>query len=233
MQNKELLIKKLRLNSNATDQEIYVAYTKLKNTYELVIVRTNDSDVKAMAEQKLRELEGLYDAGLGKVSFDISGDDGYDEIVKASYKLFSNGRAGEKECRIMIDKLKNTTMTSENYYLQAMLHLEINNGYPGCGEAKEAIENALTIEPGNEAYLALKKGIDSVIKAKIDHDEHQRRIKEEELRQQQEREAQLRKEEERERRRVLCGNICECMCECFGGLVQCICSCCSCCDDCY
>lgn len=232
MPNREILLKKLKLENGATDNEIKIAYEKLRHTYELVAISSTDNDVKQIAEKKLSELKALSDSVIGDINLEIVHDDEYGEIVKATYKLLENSHSNEKDISAMIDKLKNTTMTSENYYLQTLLYLEINNGFPGCENAKKTIENALVIEPNNEAYLALKKGIDSVIQAKIEYDEEQLRIQEEQLREQQERQKQLEAEAQAQKRRAICGGIFECICGCIGGFFQCVCSCCSCCDDC-
>ena len=46
MPNRELFLKKLRLDEDATDNEISVAYEKLRLTYELVAISSNDSGIK-------------------------------------------------------------------------------------------------------------------------------------------------------------------------------------------
>lgn len=232
MSDREILLKKLRLDSGADDNEIKVAYEKLKQTYELIVISSYDKDIKEIAEKKLRELEKLADSVIGGMSLKSVYEGQYDEIVRAAYKLLGNRNAKAEDLNDMIGKLENTTMTSENYYLQTLLYLEINNGFPGCEKAKQTIENALVIEPRNESYLALKKGIDAVIESKIEYDEELKRIKEEEERELLERQRREEKEAIWQRRRAMCGRLCECTCESLTGICQCICSCCSCCDDC-
>ncbi len=232
MTNKEQLLRKLRLNSDATDGQLKLAFEKLRHTYELVAISSNDEDIKKMAENKLRELTALAETVIGAVEIDMTYNDEYDEIIKAAHKLLENSRASVNERRIMLEKLNKTTMTSENYYLQTLIHLEINNGFPGCKEAKKTIENAIVIEPQNEAFLALREGIDSVIQAKIAYDEEQLRIQQLQLQEQQEKQKAAEAEARAQQRRAICGGIFECICGCIGGIFECVCSCCSCCDDC-
>ncbi len=229
MLNRETLLKKLRLTSSASDSEICSSYAKLKHTYELVSISSADEEIKKIAKSKLEDLE-RYMQFLPQVEVvsDSQGSE-YDKTVKAAYKMLEKGKANEGELNEMLRKLLNTTMTSENYYLQTLLYLEINNGFPGCEYAKKTIENALQIEPQNHAYLALKNGIDSVIQAKINYDEEQIRIKQQQLREEEERRQRLEREARVQQTRACCGEtatvICgifACFCECFS----------SCCDGC-
>lgn len=232
MPDRELLLKKLRLKMDASDDDVKIAYEKLKHTYELISISSSDNEIKQIAEKKLRELTALSCLVPQSVNWEFDRDDEYDEIVKAANRLLGNGHVKEKEISQMIEKLENTTITSENYYLQTLLHLEINNGYSGCEKAKITIENALVIEPANEAYIALKKGIELVIQAKIEHDKEQMRIQQEQLEAQERRQKELERQARNEKRRAICGGIFECVCGLVSGIFQCVCSCCSCCDDC-
>lgn len=229
MQNKELLLKKLRLENDASDETIKVACEKLKYTYELVATSSTDPDIKQIAENKLRELRQLSDSVIANVKITVSHDDSYGETVAAARKLLENARASEEALRAMIVQLSNTAITSENYYLQTLLYLQINCGYPGCVNAKKTIENAIAIEPNNEAYLAIKRGIDSVIQAKIDFDAEQLRIAEEKMREEEQKRRELEQEAIKQQRKAICGSIFECVCGCVGMIFACICGCC---EDC-
>ena len=229
MPNREFLLRKLRLENDATDDEIKIAYEKLRITYELVAISSNDKDVKQIAEKKLSELNELSKFVIASTNLEIAGSDEYDETIKAAHRLLENRRASETDKYRMIERLNKTTMTSENFYLQTLLYLDVNNGFPGCRNAKETIENALVIEPNNEAYLALKNGIDSVIQAKINHDEEMLKRKEQERRELEERQKRLQAEADAQKRRAVCGGILEGCCECLGGLFECLFACCDCC----
>ena len=226
MQNNELLLKKLRLDAGASETQVRFAYEKLKNSYELIAISTEDEGIKAAAERKLEELKRLGEALPCEMEIELVAEEEYDEVINAAYRMLGNSRANEGDIQIMIGKLGKIGQTGESYYLQGLLHLQINNGYPGCERAKQPIENAVTMDPNNQAYLALKEGVDSVIRAKIAHDEEMQREKERQL----EIERQRQLEAQRRARIQMFWSVCQTVCTVVFGIIcgvfQCVCTCC-------
>ena len=102
MPNREFLLRKLRLENDATDDEIKIAYEKLRITYELVAISSNDKDVKQIAEKKLSELNELSKFVIASTNLEIAGSDEYDETIKAAHRLLDwrRWRKCRNRCRI-------------------------------------------------------------------------------------------------------------------------------------
>ena len=233
MRNRSVICQKLRLAEDVGKKELKIAYEKQKQTYELIILSSTDATVKKIAEQKLREWKELgVKEELEGISISTPESDAYEDVIRAAYRLLEHRGAKEEELSEMLEKLHQTKQTAENFYLCTLIHLEKNNGYPGCASAKYTIESALNLDPGNEAYLALKKGIDAVIQANKEYQEEQMRIRQEALVRQAEEQKEAERRARRERNCELCGEGFTCTCGIIGVLLECLCGCMGCMDDC-
>lgn len=226
MENKKLLCRKLRLAEFTDDKTLKMAYEKQKQTYELVMLSATDENIRKIAERKLKELISLAEkCCLEGITVTTEDSSSYSEIIEACYRLLGNKQKKAGDIGDMLNMLRRTEQSAENYYLQALLHLEADSGHRGCANALEPIRSALNIEPENETYIALHKGITDVITAKA---EYEKRALEELGRFREEQDRRL-KEEETRRRWQMAGDICCNLAQCAGtivvGVFSCFCEC--------
>ena len=152
----------LRVSQNADKTELQSKYSRMYDTYQMVVSFAEDPDVIRIARTKLEQLilagqqfelepERIESSPIISIQHDISSIRLALNSSRANpTTLRANGISGK------IDKLPDS---AEKHYLKAVVALKLDSTFGGCKAAIDEIQRAVELDSSNAAYIGLLDAI--------------------------------------------------------------------------
>lgn len=179
----------LRVRESADRDELQAKYLRMLDTYQMTLTFAESPEVAEIARIKLEQLvEAGKKCGLDSENFESSVTNTIQTDI-SSIKLALNSSgcdASKLRGSNILGKIDLLPKSAEKHYLKAMVNLRLDSSFQGCQNAVEEIQNAIRLDPTNEAYTGLLDAISEQLK-EYEQRQRDRAIQEERERQKRER----------------------------------------------
>lgn len=178
----------LRVQKTADRKELQAKYLRMLDSYQMTATFAEDRAVSEIARRKIEQLIAAgKEYGLDNEYFESNTTTAQQTNI-SSIKLALNS----SECSVdklresnMLDRISALPESAEKHYLKSVVMLRIDSSFRGCRDAITELDEALNLDPTNEAYIGL---LDAITEQVQDYEQRQKEKADKEERERLERE---------------------------------------------